>query len=86
MSRHSSRGRRWDAIRMAVLDRDNYRCKSCGKAAGIGGLEVHHVKPKRAGGSDDPGNLQTLCRGCHIRLERRIKNPARAEWEARLGI
>lgn len=28
-------------------------------------LEVHHIKPRRAGGNDTVANLITLCRKCH---------------------
>jgi 5-methylcytosine-specific restriction protein A len=28
-------------------------------------LEVHHIVPRSRGGSDHPGNLKTLCPGCH---------------------
>lgn len=86
MSVHSSRGRPFARTRAAILHRDNYRCARCGRAAGASELEVHHKRAKRDGGADAPGNLETLCRGCHIRLEKRAKNPERAAWEARLGV
>lgn len=28
-------------------------------------LEIHHIQPRREGGSDDPSNLTTLCSPCH---------------------
>lgn len=33
-------------------------------------LEVHHIVPRRHGGSDNPANLVTVCPNCHERLER----------------
>ena len=74
--------RRWAAVRRLVLDRDNWRCRACGRA---GRMEVDHVVPLRAGGDPyDPGNLQTLCRECHIDKSaaehRREPTPAEAEW------
>ena len=57
--------RRWLRVRRAVFRRDNYRCQSCGRAAGR--AECDHKIPLHLGG--DPwkkSNLQTLCRGCHI--------------------
>ena len=53
----------WKMLRRFVLDRDGWRCTKCGRA---GAMEVHHVKPIEDGGLDEPGNLVTLCRGCHI--------------------
>lgn len=54
----------WRAARRAVLDRDGYRCQSCGKA---GRLEVDHIKPLKSGGKEfELGNLQALCRPCHF--------------------
>lgn len=53
----------WQIVRCAVLDRDNYRCKKCGRP----GREVDHIKPKKLGGTDDLSNLQTLCSNCHTK-------------------
>jgi len=56
---------RWKRLRRVIFDRDNWRCQSCGKA---GRLECDHVIPVHKGGDFwDMGNLQALCRGCHIR-------------------
>jgi 5-methylcytosine-specific restriction endonuclease McrA len=30
---------------------------------------VHHIVPRRQGGSNDPANLVTLCAACHRRLD-----------------
>ena len=73
---------RWARVRRAVLRRDRYRCRSCGRA---GRLEVDHIRPLRAGGDPwDPGNLQTLCRSCHVRKtaaeNRRPPTPAETAW------
>ena len=54
--------------RREILERDNFLCVACG----LGGresdiiLEVHHKIPRSCGGSNDPSNLETLCRRCHI--------------------
>ena len=48
-----------DHIRKLVLRRDRYRCVLCGNS---GLLEVDHILPWSAGGSDDMDNLRTLCR------------------------
>ena len=74
--------KRWQHVRLAALDRDGYRCQSCGKA---GRLEVDHVQPLDKGGDAYAlGNLQALCRGCHIaktRAENRKPSAARDAWE-----
>ena len=55
---------RWKRARRAALDRDNWRCRSCGKA---GRLEVDHVVQLAAGGAPfDLDNLQALCKPCHL--------------------
>jgi 5-methylcytosine-specific restriction endonuclease McrA len=54
---------------MAILERDGFRCTSCGCA---GRLEVDHIKPVRTHPelSYTPGNLQALCPACHTRKTR----------------
>jgi hypothetical protein len=51
-----------------VLARDNWTCCSCGRSSKEEGitLEVDHIVPRSKGGSNDMGNLQTLCRKCNI--------------------
>ena len=66
-------------MRRAVLNRDGYRCTSCGKA---GALEVDHIRPMYKGGAAlSPDNLQALCRACHIEKTRTENTaPYRLEW------
>lgn len=52
--------------RAHALDRDNYTCQICG--AKNTRLEVHHIKYRSQGGSDDLDNLITLCKDCHNKL------------------
>jgi 5-methylcytosine-specific restriction endonuclease McrA len=51
-------------VRREVLVRDAHRCRmpGCGRSRF---LEVHHVRPRAAGGSNRAENLVTLCSGCH---------------------
>ena len=49
--------------REVILHRDNYTCQCCGKKNCR--LEVHHVKFRSNGGTDDEENLITLCEDCH---------------------
>jgi len=51
-----------DSTRSLVIHRDHYRCVICGRG---GLLEVDHIIPWSAGGSDDMDNLRTLCRDCN---------------------
>ena len=53
----------YSSRREAILHRDNYTCKCCGKKNCR--LEVHHIKFRRDGGTDDEENLITLCEDCH---------------------
>lgn len=50
------------AQRDAVYERDGRRCRWCGA---IDGLVIDHIHPVRWGGTNDPSNLQVLCRGCN---------------------
>ena len=86
MSRHHVRlhAARWRAVRRAVLERDGWRCVSCGRP---GQLEVDHIRPLEKQPGQDPydvNGLQSLCRNCHIektsRENRRELSPAEAEW------
>ena len=53
----------YSSRRSAILHRDNYTCQCCGKKNCR--LEVHHIKFRRNGGTDDEENLITLCEECH---------------------
>jgi len=54
--------RRWLWMQRLCKIRDNYRCRIGGKAEGI---EVHHIIPKKNGGTDNLKNLITLCEVHH---------------------
>lgn len=68
----------WQTIRRVALDRDGWRCQTCGKA---GRLEVHHQRPLFAGGTNQPDNLLTLCVPCHKAAHQRPVSPAKADWD-----
>ena len=53
----------YSSRRRAILHRDNYTCQCCGKKNCR--LEVHHIKFRSNGGTDDEENLITLCKECH---------------------
>ena len=88
-ARHSKRvtaTRRWQILRAAVLERDGWKCRACGKR---GRLEIDHIKAVRTNpeAAFDPRNCQALCAPCHTRKTRiecghpaPIKSPARDAW------
>ncbi len=51
-----------------VLARDNWTCRSCGRSTKHDGVVLHvdHILPRSKGGTDQIGNLQTLCSKCNI--------------------
>ena len=53
----------WRAIRAAKLAVTPF-CELCGATATV----VHHIRPLRDGGTNEPGNLQSLCAACHLRV------------------
>jgi len=58
-------GKAWAALRRVVLARCHWTCEAegCSQEA----TEVDHIVAKRGGGTDDPENLQGLCKSCHSR-------------------
>jgi hypothetical protein len=68
----------WNIAKLVVLERDGYRCRICGESPIVSEridsvdrlrveVEVHHIIPRIAGGSDSTRNLITLCKACHIK-------------------
>lgn len=61
-------------VKAYALKLANGACASCGHDApfqdsyGISFLEVHHLKPLSAGGSDTVGNTVAVCPNCHRAL------------------
>ncbi|MBZ5639086.1 MAG: HNH endonuclease [Acidobacteriia bacterium] len=65
----------WFVLRQEILRRDQHVCRACGGHA----TDVDHIVPKRAGGTDDPKNLQALCHACHsAKTMRESVNPRTA--------
>lgn len=58
-------GRLDEDIRRAVLRRDRWRCLWCGWDVASVPLEVDHVIPWSAGGTNATDNLRTLCQVCN---------------------
>lgn len=56
------------ALRLAVLERDGWRCRWCGRVSipgEGGGLDVHHIRYRRGKADDVIDNLISLERRCH---------------------
>lgn len=64
-------GIEWDEKRKARLKMDGYRCQICGKFTK---LEVHHIIPWRISHDDSLENLMSVCRPCHLYLDRGWRN------------
>lgn len=53
-------------LRYDILARDKHRCVKCGASGKETQLEVDHKIPVSHGGTNDPSNLQTLCKRCNL--------------------
>ena len=51
-------------LKREVFDRDNYRCRWCGRTNGMA-YDCHHIRYRRSSEDDVIENLITLCRTCH---------------------
>ena len=63
------RGRIPQDLRWMVFERDGYACAHCGSRYD---LTIDHIHPVSLGGTNDPSNLQTLCRTCNCSKGARI--------------
>lgn len=57
-----------DHVRLAVITRDNGRCRACG-IADRDALQCDHIIPESKGGTDRLSNLQALCGVCNNRKQ-----------------
>jgi len=66
-SRHArGYGHQWDKLRTRILARDKHLCQACKRRGTVTAANhVDHIMPKAKGGTDDEGNLQSLCKPCH---------------------
>lgn len=60
-------------LRYEILKQAGFHCNLCGVSADVKALEVDHIIPRKAGGSDDPSNLQALCYSCNAMKQDRDK-------------
>lgn len=58
-------GWNWQQLRLIVLN-DEPLCRRCASRGRVSGaVLVDHIQPLRDGGTNDRGNLQSLCLDCH---------------------
>jgi len=56
----------WGVAHILTLWRDDSKCRICGVSYNVKNpIEVHHIIPKKAGGSNSLKNLITLCQRHH---------------------
>ncbi|MFJ9589117.1 HNH endonuclease [Streptomyces acidicola] len=53
-------------LRALVSGRGGARCARCGSLVLADALDVDHMQPLALGGEDTDGNVQPLCRDCHL--------------------
>lgn len=56
-----------DKIKLAVWEKQNHKCKICGKEFDIQFMEGDHITPWREGGRTTIDNCQMLCKECNRR-------------------
>lgn len=56
----------FENVKSYILSRDNHKCYF--KCKDSYKLEVHHIKFRSQGGTDNPNNLITLCEKCHKKV------------------
>ena len=80
----------WRRTRESILRRDRFRCVECGKPCDPDEVDIHHLLPRSAGGSDEPSNLIVLCDGCHAahhpKLSAGLARRAIERWAVRLAL
>jgi 5-methylcytosine-specific restriction endonuclease McrA len=68
---------RWQKMRLQILERDKWACKSCGSTEN--NLQVHHVIYLKREPWDYPQEYyQTLCCDCHSVRQELIDNASNA--------
>jgi hypothetical protein len=53
-------------LRFKILERDGFTCRYCGRKGVEAALQVDHVVPVSAGGTDDEDNLVAACTDCNL--------------------
>jgi len=56
-------------LKRSIRERDHYTCQLCGKLQGDTAFIVHHIDQNKR--NNNPNNLVTLCRSCHMEIHQR---------------
>lgn len=80
-----SNDKAWRAIKLRVLERDNFTCAYCGtevidSQTSKQGWSVDHIIPLALGGSNDESNLVVACRLCNSK--KGTKTITRKLWQS----
>jgi diadenosine tetraphosphate (Ap4A) HIT family hydrolase len=70
------------SVRYEVLKRAGGRCELCGESSRNVQIDVDHIIPRSKQGSNDPSNLQALCRTCNAQKRDRDDTDFHALHEA----
>jgi hypothetical protein len=82
--KNKSRSKVGPKLRMDIMMRDEYICQICGIGRNDGAiLEVDHIHPVSRGGTNDPSNLQVLCRDCNAGKSDRTEHVQRLDGRQR---
>ena len=57
----------WQTLAQEIRKRDKFVCQYCGKKRST---SIHHIIPRHVKIDNHPDNLITVCRSCHIKVER----------------
>ena len=59
-------GYAWQLLCKTIKARDKFMCVLCATLGFVSRVyAVDHIIPKAQGGTDDPHNLQSICKACH---------------------
>jgi len=60
----------YENIKTYIMSREKHNCQLCGKSVFGKKVNLHHILPKRSGGTDKADNLALLHESCHKKLHK----------------
>lgn len=58
----------YENVKQYLIFRENNKCQLCGEPKGKDSWNIHHIVPKKDGGTDTPDNLALVHSECHEKL------------------